>query len=181
MLPIDGRLVEIVERLRLHRRFHVAPCMVEPVQLGSQRLRFARVVGQQAPDADRHVREPARGIEARAGDEAQVEGRGLSGVAARHFEEGAHAGLGAAGAQARQALVDKNAVRLIETHDVGHRAKRHQVEKLREIGLVARGESPRFAQMCAQRDQHIEHHAHAGDVLARECTVGLVRVDDDCR
>ena len=38
-----------------------------------------------------------------------------------------------------------------------------------------------FAQLRAQRQQYIEHHANAGDCLAREWTARLVGVDDGCR
>ena len=34
------------------------------------------------------------------------------------------------------------------------------------------------AQLAAQREQHVEHHADAGEVLAREAARRLVRVDD---
>ena len=57
------------------------PVAVQPVEL-LRAVRGARlVVGDQALDAEAHVGEAAGGVEARPGDEAEVEARGLGGIA----------------------------------------------------------------------------------------------------
>ncbi len=108
-----------------------------------------RRVGQQAADAERHVGEASGGVEARSGDEAQVEGRGPPRIAPGDREQRGDARLRAAGAQAREALLDEDAVGLVEAHDVGHRAERHQVEEPREVGL-GRGRRTRRARAAAR-------------------------------
>ncbi len=45
-------------------------------------------------------------------------------------------------------------------------------------GCVAAVKRPRRAQFRAQRQQHVEHHADARQVLARKAAARLVRVDD---
>ena len=47
----------------------------------------------------------------------------------------------------------------------------------RQIGFGAR-QRPRFTQAAAQREQHVEDHAHAREHLAGERIAGLVRIDD---
>ena len=74
----------------------------------------------------------------------------------------------------RKPLLDEDAVRLVEAHDVGDGAERHEVEQRREIRPVAR-ERAGFAQLRARGGEHVEHHADAGDVLARKRAAGLVR------
>jgi hypothetical protein len=87
----------------------------------------------------------------------------------------------AACAHALQALRDEDAVVGIELDDVGHRAQRDQVEKAVELGLRLCIEYAAPAQFGAQGQQHVEHHAHAGQVLAREAAFGLVRIDNHAR
>ena len=58
----------------LHALFDVAPFSVHRVELFGQRQRACEVVGDQAFDADGHVREAPGGIEARPDREAEVEG-----------------------------------------------------------------------------------------------------------
>ncbi len=66
----DGR-----QRRALHALLDFAAFRVELIETRGQRQRFAVVVGQQAADADRHVVEPARGIEARTDGEAEIGAR----------------------------------------------------------------------------------------------------------
>ena len=124
---------------------------------------------------------PAGGVEARPGDEAQVERGGAARVAAGHREQRRHARLRTSGAQARQTLRDEGAVGLVEPHDVGDGAQRDEVEEAGEVGFGAAVESAPLPHPCARGDQYVEHHADAGDVLARERAAGLVGVDDDGR
>ena len=56
----------------------------------------------------------------------------------------------------------------IEAHDVGDGAQRDEIEQGAEIGLAAIGERAALAQQRPSGQQHVEHHADAGQVLARE-------------
>jgi hypothetical protein len=85
------------------------------------------------------------------------------------------------GAHALDALGDQDAVVGVEFDDVGHGAERHQVEQVVQLRLGLRIEHAAPAQFRAQRQQHIKHHAHAGQVLAGEAAFGLVRIDDHAR
>ncbi len=69
-----------------------------------------------------------------------------------------------------QALGDQDAVVVVELDHVGHGAQRHQIEQLGQVGLGrAPSKAPRSAQLGAQREHHVEHHADAGQgCLARE-------------
>ena len=137
------------------------------------------IVGEKALDAERHVLQASGGVQSRADGEAQVVGGGLAGGAPGHFEECRDSGARLARANARQALRDQDAVVGIELHHVGDGAQRHQVEELREVGLGAgRAERAAPAQFRAQLHHHVEDHAHAGQVLARESAARLVRVHD---
>ena len=71
--PFNG--LKVGERFILHRPLDFAALTVELVELGGQRQRLGRRLRQQATDADRHVREPAGGVQPRPGNETQVEGR----------------------------------------------------------------------------------------------------------
>ena len=139
----------------------------------------AGVVGEQALDAERHVGEPAGGVEARA--RARSRGRRRSprrGVAAGRPRTAPRRPACARRRGCAQSLRDEEAVVGVEPHHVGHGAERDQVEQRGEVRLVARVERAARAQLGAQREQHVEHHADAGDVLARETAAGLVRIDD---
>ena len=140
---VDRAGVERGERLFLHRRLDVAALAVQPVELGGERQRRRIGLGEQATDADRHVGEPAGGIEAGTGDETQVVARRPARIAPRGGEQRAHAGLRAAGADAREPLRDERPVEPVEAHDVGHGAQRDQVEQRAEVRLRALGEAIR--------------------------------------
>ncbi len=164
---VDRRL-ERRERLVLHRGLDIAALVVQAIELRREPLRGRRIVGDEAGDADGHVREPAGGIDARTGDEAEIVGRRTSRIAARRGEERRNPGLHAPGADASQALLDQDAIDPIESNDVGDGAERNEVEQRREIRLGHVMEMSRQAQGCAQRAQHVEHHTDACQVLARE-------------
>jgi hypothetical protein len=85
------------------------------------------VVGDQALDAERHVGEAAGGIEARAGDEAEVEARHLAGPPSRGAQQRLDACLAAAVADALQSLRHQVAVVGVERNHVGDRAERYKI------------------------------------------------------
>ena len=137
-----GRLLAFVEqrfhdlhRLLAHAALDVAALAVDRVQRARQLVAARRVVGQQAFDAQRHVRQPAGGVDARAEREAEVERGGDLRVARRRREQaGQPAGQGA-GADALQALGDQPPVVGVELDHVGHGAQRHQRQQAVELGL----------------------------------------------
>jgi hypothetical protein len=67
---------------------------------------------------------------------------------------------------------------VIELHHVGHGAERHQIEQIAQIRRLAVGEGPACAQFGTQGQHDVEHHAAAGDGLARKGAARLVRIDD---
>ena len=77
-----------------------------------------------------------------------------------------------------QTLSDENPVHVIEPYDVGDRSERHQVEQRRKIRHAALGEAPTLAEECAHRGEHIEHHADAGEMLARKRAARLIGIND---
>jgi hypothetical protein len=165
------------QRLVAHAALDVAPLAVDAVEHARQLFGAARVVGQQALDAQRHVGQPAGRVDARAQGKAEVEGGGHRRRAARGLEERGHARGHGAGADAAQALRHQAAVVGVELHHVGHGAERDQRQQRIELGLRGHVEHAAPAQLGAQRQQHIEHHADAGDALALELAAGLVGVD----
>ncbi len=167
---------QLFQRLLEHAAFDLAPLAVQPVELaravGGARL----VVGDQAFDAEAHVGEPAGGIEARPGDEAEVEARGFGHVASSGAQQRGEAGLRLCGANAMQALRHEIAVVRIQRHHVGDGAKRHEIGECTEVHLGLQGAAP--SQLGAQRDHHVEHHADAGQRFGWERASRLVRIDD---
>jgi hypothetical protein len=77
-----------------------------------------------------------------------------------------------------QAGGDEDAVVAIQPNHVGHRAERYEFEQGIQARLCGLGKAPARAQFGAQRQQHIEHHADARQMLAREAAARLVGVDD---
>ena len=120
------------------------------VELLRQLGRARGVVGEQAFDAQRHVRQAAGGVDARAEREAEVEAGGARRIAAGDREQRRHAGLHAPGADALQALRHQAAVVGVEPDHVGHRAQRHQVEQGVEPRLRARRRSAPRARSSAR-------------------------------
>ena len=123
---------------------------------------------QQAFDAERHVFEPARGIQPRREREADVGG------VTRASSRPATAASAVQPAQRRPARMrrrpgcDQHAVVRIQRHEVGDRADRDEVEQHRQIRFRAGGNAPRARRSRAQGQQQVEHHADAGERLARE-------------
>ena len=150
-----------------------------PSSSAGQFVRAAGVVGQQAFDAQRHVRQAPGGVDARAQGKAEVEGGGSIRLARSGGEQRGHARRQGAGTHALEALRDEAAVVGVELHHVGHGAQSDQRQQGVELGLAGGVEHAALAQFGAQRQQHVEHHADAGDGFALEGAAGLVRVDDD--
>src|SRR4051812_37288108 len=91
---------QMFEGLVQHRCLDRPALGIEPIELLREVHGPGFVVGNQAFDADTHVGEPARGVEARPGDETEVEARRLGRRASRRAQERHYAGLAASGAQA---------------------------------------------------------------------------------
>ena len=162
-----------------HVGLDLAPLAVDGVELLRQFGGAQRVVGGQAFDAQRHVREAAGGVDARPQCKAEVEARGACRHPPGRREQCRHASLHAPGAHPLQALRHQAAVVAVQPHHVGYRAQRHQVEQGVQLGLVGGVEQAAAALLGAQRQQHVEHHADAGQGLALETAAGLAGVDDD--
>ena len=128
-------LLQRLQSLLQHRRLDLAPLAVQPVELLRAVGRARLVVGDQALDAEAHVGEPAGGVEARPGDEAEVEARRLGERAPGGAQQRRDARRAAPGAQALQALRHQVAVVGVERHDVGDGAERDQVGERRQVGL----------------------------------------------
>ena len=161
-----------------HAGLDGAPLAVDLVEQRRELERTRRVVGEQALDAERHVGEATRGVQPRADREAEVACARLFRVAPRDGEQRRDAGLHATGADALEPLRDEAAVVAVEAHDVGDGAERDEVEQGIEPRLIRDAEVAAVAQLGAQREQHVEDDADAGQRLARERAVRLVRIDD---
>ena len=141
----------------------------------------AGVVGQQAFDAQRHVGQAPGGVDARAQRKAEVEGGGARAASrAGRREQRGHARLHAR----RRARASGPAPpgggcwrRACTTSATVPSATRSS--RASSLGCAGRVEHAALAQLGAQRQQHVEHHADAGDGLALEAAAGLVGVDDD--
>ena len=175
---LDGVGIQRGERIELHVALDVAALAVQLVQLLRQLERALEAVGRQALDAHRHVGQASGGVDARADREAEVHRPCRAGVLARHLEQRRHAGVQPAVADPLQALRDEDAVVAVEAHDVGDGAEGDEVEQRVELRLRGRREAPARPQLGAQREQHVEHDAHARQVLAGKAAARLVRVDD---
>ena len=138
-----------------------------------------RIVGEQAFDAERHVGQPPGRIEPRAEGEAEVDRRW----------PGAGRAPAAANSAAMPGCIRPARIRFrpwatrrrllrVEPDDIGDGAERDQVEQRIEPRLVGRRELAALAQLGAQRQQHVESDADAGQLLAREAAAGLARIDD---
>ena len=137
--------IEGLQRLLLHGGFDFATFPVQSVELGREAHGCAFIIGQQAGDADGHIGEAARGIQARSGDETKVvRGRAMR-IAASNHEQGAHARLHTASANALEPMVDEDAVRVVELNHIGDSTQRDQVEERSKAGLLAAGEVTAFA------------------------------------
>jgi hypothetical protein len=166
-----------LQRLLAHAALDVAPLAVDAVQHARQFVGARRVVGQQALDAQRHVGQPAGRVDARAEREAEVEGGGDLALrpAAVNSAASPH-GMAPARMRFRPCATRRrllaSSLTTSATVPSATRAAAHRAWAAWRVEHAAR------AQLGAQRQQHVEHHADAGDRLALEVAARLVRVDD---
>ena len=163
--------------LLAHIALQVLALAVDAVQRLGQFQRLAKVVGQQAFDADGHVRQAPRRIDARPQGKAKILRAGLLPSFARRLVQRPHPGGHVAFANAQQPLIDQAAVVRVQPHHVGHRAQGHQGQQGIELGLGRGGVGPAFAQQRPQLQQHIKHHAHPRQAFAGKAAAGLVGID----
>ena len=138
----------------------------------------AGVVGQQAFDAQRHVGQPAGGVDARAQREAEVEGGGRLRLAAGGGEQAGQAAGQRAGADALRPCATRRRLLASSFTTSATVPSATSGSSASSLGCVCASKHAARAQFGAQRQQHVEHHAHAGDRLALEAAARLVRVDD---
>ena len=194
LMPVGA--VERTACTRRHRRRDAAAsrsasassCIVDSMSRRSRLSRsssraigcgLALVVGEQAADAERHVGEPPRGVEARPGDEAEVDSRRARGVAAGDGEQRGDAGLRAPGADAREPCATRMRLTWSRRTTSATVPSATRSSSAARFGSARAANAPRCAQPRAQRAQHVEHDADAGDVLARKRAARLIRIDDD--
>ena len=167
------------QRLLAHRALDLAPVAVDTVQRFCQLVGTRGVVGQQALDAQRHVRQTSGSVDARAQCKAEVEGGGRGRLPTGGCEQRGQSGRHGQGAHALQALRHQAAVVGVELDHIGHRAQCYQRQQHVELGLRRGFKATPQAQLRAQRQQHVKHDAHAGDGFALKRAQRLVRVHDD--
>ena len=154
----------------LHIGLQGTTFLIDAVQNRRQLTHLARVIVEQAFDADTHVFQPPCRIDARANGETDVGGGQGGSAPSSHIDQGLQSSAALPGAQSPQASTDQCAVVGVQRHHVGDRAHRHQIQQGSEIGLDI--------QFGAQCQQQIEHHPDTGQRLAREIAARLVGIDD---
>ena len=134
-LDVDTRQ----RRLRFvhHLLLHAAAFGVDAVEHARHLIGLAGVVGQQARDAERHVLQPSRGVQARGDRKADVRGRESCRVTPRHAHQRLQARTGLACAQATQARADEGAVVGVQRDEIGDRAHRDKIQQGRKVGFGA--------------------------------------------
>ncbi len=166
-------------RLVQHLAFDPAPLAVQAVQLlravGGARL----VVGEQAFDAEAHVGQAPRGVQARAEDEAEVEAGRVAGRAAGGARA-APRGPALPWPARRRFSPCATRMRLFASSGTTSATVPSATRSVRaaRLGSALVFECVSISQFGPQRQHHVEHHAHAGDRLGREAAARLVRVDD---
>ena len=177
---VGVEVLENAQRLAPHLVLDAAPRPVEVVEFGRHLAGRVGVAGQQAFDAQAHIVQAAGGIESGAGKKPQIGGGGPGWRAAGGFQKRQHAGLGLPGADALQALVDEDAVEVVERHDIRHGAERDQIQQLTELGFrqVHALEMAVLPQVLTQGHQDVKHDADTGQSPAGESLPGQIGVDD---
>ena len=180
---LHRQFLELGQGLALHALLDGLAVLVELVELHRHVAGQGLVLAEQAFDAQGHVVQAPGGVQPRAENETQVGGSDAPGITPGHFQQRAQARAGAAGADARQALVHQDAVVGVQRHHVGDAAQGHQVEQLGQVRLrrAATGEPVQLAQARAQGEHHVEDHADPGHRLAGEFAARLVGVNDGVR
>ena len=156
-----------------------AALLVEPVELGGDRLGLGRILGGEQADAEIGLADPAAGIDPRAEREAEIAAFGRA-VEAGGVGERGEADVAAPGHHL-QPLGHEGAVEAAELGDVGDRAERDEIEQLDQLRLLAAGEIAAPAQRPQQGRAEQEGHADRGEMAVGGALVALVepvRVDD---
>ncbi|MNM69158.1 hypothetical protein D3C81_807460 [compost metagenome] len=162
-----------------HRLLHRTPLGVDLLQRLRDVAGLPRIFGEQQRDTQRHVFQPTGRIQARAEPEADIGSGQACGVAATGLDQRLQADAALAVAQPTQTRTDQGAVVGIQRNEVGHGAHRHQIQQRGQVRPLAIGKYTRFAHPSAQRHQHVEDHADAGQRLAGEGVAVQIGVDDD--
>ena len=170
-----GQLVSLFA----HIAFNFAAFAVDGVQLAGQLVGTGGVVGQQAFNAQSHVGQAARSIQARAHGKSKIKGGGHSSFAACHRKQAGQTCRKCARANPLEALRYQSAVVGIELDHIGHGAQSHQRQQGVEFGLLLGGKCASRTQLGAQGQQHIKHHPYTCHGFAGKSATRLVGVDDD--
>ncbi len=162
--PVEA--LDAGDRLLEHLALDGAALGVELVEPDGERAHLVRIVARQQARAEIGLADAAAGIDPRAQHEAQMIGaRRLA--QARDIGERREAGI-AALLHHRQPLPHQRAVDAGQRHDVGHRAERHEVEPLAQVGLGPRLAVPAGrAQRAVDADAQQEGDADGGELLVR--------------
>ena len=141
--------------------------------------RSCRVIRQQALNANGHVFEPPRGIEARADDESQIGTDGSAQGSAGLPVQGLDARDRPAGADPAQSLGHENSVVPVQSHHIGNGAKRNEVQKsCRDPGCA--GQALRLEPSAKCRHQ-VERYADTRKIRTLEFAAHQIRIDHDVR
>jgi hypothetical protein len=167
----------IGERLLAHPGLDVAAFLVDRVERPGMTASDDRIVGQQAFDAYRHIFEPACRIDARPDRKPEVSAYSSRRLAAGLRQQCLYARDGAACTNTFEALLDENAVVVVQRHDVGNGAQGDEVQVLR-CGFRSAGDTLAI-EPAAERRHQVKSDADTSQVAARELTARQIRIDDD--
>ena len=162
---VDGHRFEQMQGLLLHVGLDFTAFAVEIVELLGDGQGAGRVVGDQAFDAQAHVGQAAGGVEARAEQEAEVEGGGAFGSRPAALNRAAMPAFiwpraCASGPWLTRMRLLRSSLTTSATVPSATRSSRWRI-RFRALGV----ETSRVAQFGAQGEHDVEHHADAGDAL----------------
>ena len=98
-------------------------------------------------------------------------------IPASHFQQRQDTGAGLALTYTAQALLYEDPVVVIQGYHIRNRSQGHKIKQAAEVWLRI-GQATGFPELFAQRREHVEHHANAGGVLAKEGATRLIGIDD---
>ena len=131
----DVGIVEHRQRIELHVAFDFAPVAIQLIELARKLDRALEAVGDQTFDADRHVGQPPRCVDARTDCETKIARTRRARIFAGHLKQRGDAGAQPALANPLQPLPDQDAIVAIELDDVRDGAERDEIEQMIEARL----------------------------------------------
>ena len=161
ILLVELKALANCQRFFLHPLFDLFAGLVQRIQLRGHPPCGLNIIAKQQLHPERHIIQPAGGINTRTEGKAQIAGDQAGRIAASHLNQCLDPRPALARPNTLQSLMNQDPVVAVKGNHIGHRTERHQIQQFGQVrlGNSLAGKPAILAQLRPQGQHQVKSHS----------------------